>query len=482
MRATRMRTTCLRTIIVPLLGIAIVAGCSESGPSAPPAGVELSLATQGCDLAGALGAARDYFPGSGAGSIRDQALTILRRMESNCTNGDGEGYRSGFIDIADLVEATVESGAGGPPGAGDDVLWGVLSLQTGAGAPILDLCGGDPNCEPWDGFPVRPDFTAALSPGGAWALVTTGTNAVCSGHRSPCPAIDPATDGDVWGVEPSDTWERALFGRASILYGAPLAGGSPTGEALLATAVPAYQWNLIPHPASFQPDASPPAVLEVGLCSTALAGLDESLVQKGPTILQEAFLSFCPGQLAGSGATGFLATMVRALDPRPRPLVATTFRGGPGGSAGSFSDFWATDLPGTATFEFLNLPTDARAGELITGADGTPVRVRAVTTSMGSPIERAGVTILLRRNNGLVPSGNQIRVDPASGSGIVCGADGTCSGFTQADQESAPGELEIPLQVTKTGGYRMCLVGQIAPLQFDEICSPKFNVRPARKK
>jgi hypothetical protein len=76
-------------------------------------------------------------------------------------------------------------------------------------------------------------------------------------------------------------------------------------------------------------------------------------------------------------------------------------------------------------------------------------------------------------NGGLIPSGNGV-----SGTGLNC-TDFACTGRTQADEDSNPGALDLPLVFTKPGQYSMCFTAQLPPLQFgSEVCTEKFNIRP----
>jgi hypothetical protein len=469
---------------VPLIAVALsasIAACGEpdGSPTLPSEPQLMQGPSSGCDLRDAVRAARSYFPGQGQNSIRSQALAHLSAMADACQASNSDGYAGGFFAVSALIEQVLENTTAGAPSDGDALLWGMLSTSGPSGSPIFNPCGGDQDCETWDmtEFPTRPGFVPALSAGGTFAVVSTGTAAVCAGHRSPCANIDPAPSvhGETWGVEPSATWQAALHGRVSLLFGGPLVQASPTGEVIYSPAATGYSFNLIPHPTQFQPGA---AVLEVGLCSTAVAGIGQAVIQKGNTVLEQAVLGFCPGQTAAAtpgSVWGQLAAVVgRLLDPRPKALVATAFRTGPGGGAGSWSDFWAIDIPAAATFLYVNPPVDGTAGQPIPGADGSPVKIRAITTSQQSPIENVLVTVTFQKNNGFLQAG-----DVQSGT-LTCDTQtGSCTGNTQADQDPQPGELELPITLTKTGAYRMCVTGQLAPLVFDTVCTALFNIRPA---
>ncbi|MEN8143908.1 MAG: hypothetical protein ABFS14_03060 [Gemmatimonadota bacterium] len=431
--------------------------------------------------------ARDYFPGTGNSSPQKLALDLIDTMDDACESGDLAAFTAGWFAVAAAVETLLEAGTAGDPVDGDALMWELANAQASAGS-AFDPCGGSAACSPWDGYPTRPDFVGALSAGGAWSVITTGSSAVCSGHMAPCANVDPSplADGETFGVEPSLTWEAALHGRTSLLFGNPLVSGSPTGEAPHGIALRFYAWNLIPHPDQFDPDAATPAVLEVGLCSQDQAAVGkEAVMQKGQgTILQEAVLGFCPTQALSSASKSpvgrFASWLAQGSPIWPAPLIAgAAGRVGPGGSAGSFTDFFAVEVPVEATLIFVNPPADATAGELLLGADGEAVKVMAVTTSVQSPIENATVIISVELNGGLIPSGNSLEVDPGSETNITCDPQtSTCTGFTQADQEPEPGVLELPVLTTKTGVVRLCVTGQLAPLVFDTVCSDNFNVRP----
>lgn len=479
-----MRVTNHTCSLIAVFGAAfLAAGCTEE--QSTPLTPSLSVAGTGCDLRAALGARRTYFQDT---DLRAQAEYVVFDMMDDCALGDDDAYTSGFFQAAGLVQQAIAGGTDGPAADGATYLGALLTATTPGGAEAFDPCDGAAGCTSWDGYPTPPNFTEALTrPSGGFAVITTGTDAVCSGHRVPCANIDPdiGADGDTWGVEPSSTWEGALHGRTTVLFGFPIPGPSPTGEALLSTPMPAYEWNLIPHPDMFAPNATPAASLEVGLCSTALAGLDEALVQKNSTVLQQATLSFCPSQTAAAPAPSGLAAIghfVRNLiDPRPRQLVATAFRAGPGGSAGSFSKFYATDLPREATWEFFSFPKDVAVGQTLDDGTGQIPIIRAITTSVASPLERATATVTLRKNNGLAASGNAVSPDPNANTSFTCSG-AVCTGLTQADQQTVPGAIELPLQVSKPGAYRLCVTGTLPPLDFvEEVCSPKFNVRPGQQ-
>ncbi len=467
--------------ILVTLATLCVPACSDRDTSALPSGPQLAKGppSPACDLKDAVKYARDYFPGNGTGSIKDQALTYLSQMETACNDGEPVDYTNGFYNVAALIEQILApSGpSAGAPVTGDALIWELIKSPTRDA--VFDPCKGEPDCKSWKEFPTRPTsgFVGALSPTGTWAVVTTGSAAVCAGHRSPCGTIDPSptADGPTWGVEPSATWNGALHGRRSLLFGNPLTVSSPTGEPLYGAGTSAYTFNLIPHPKQFDP---PSAVLDVGLCS-AVPASQQALIQKGSTVLEQVTIGFCPAQTAEATPSTFWGHLAAAIgglfDPRPRALAATVFLKGPGGGAGSWSDFWAIDVPTAATFEFVNPPVDGTAGQPLVGADPTkPVSIKAITTSMHSPIENVAVTISFQKNNGFLQAGEVL-----AGGTLTCDpVTGTCTGHTQADQDPSPGHLKTPITLTKTGAYRMCVTGALAPLVFNTVCYGPFNIRP----
>jgi hypothetical protein len=431
-----------------------------------------------CDLGTLSKDARAYFPGKGKGSVLDQALELASLLGDDCAAGNAAAYTGHWFQVASLVQGVLASGTGLDPAAGARFLATSVAVKGPAGTPIFAPCGGAADCEAWEGFPNVPNFGGVLASGhGAWAVVSGGTDAVCSSFISPCSGWDAGLRGDAWGVEPSINWQGALHGRTSLVFGFPLSGPSPTGETLIQTQLPAYQWLLIPHPKAFGVNLNPQAVLEVGLCSTVPTRVQELLVQKGRTVLTEATLDWCNNQVpsfARSGTTRW-DRMLAFLSPLPAPLVATAaLKGGsPGGSAGGFTDFYAVDLPRAALLLLSGQPADADVGQPVTGPGGQPLRIRAVTSSKQSPIENALVHVQVIGNGGLIPSGNGV-----SGTGLNC-TDFACTGRTQADEDSNPGALDLPLVFTKPGQYSMCFTAQLPPLQFgSEVCTEKFNIRP----
>lgn len=480
---SRITVSRVSATVAVALAVTVLYACSDREGPGLPAGPRLATTEGGsCDFREANRLADAYFPGDDEGSLEDRADAILFQMDDTCRGSDAGLYTDAFFRLAELIEEALETGTGGAPADADDLVWELIGSP--ARDAIFDPCAGAPACTSWDGFPTRPDLVEALSAGGTWAVVRSGSDAVCGGHRSPCANIDPDpfADGETWGVEPSTTWDDALHGRTSLLFGNPLAGGSPTGEASYSAGASGYSFNLVPHPDAFRPAATPPAVLEVGLCSTAVASIDEALIQKGSTVLEQATLGFCPIQTAAAPASfwGRLAGLIGDLfDPRPAALVATAFRLGPGGGAGSWSDFWAIDVPEAAAFEIFNPPTEGDAGAPIAGEDGNPVSVRAVTTSAASPIEHVSVTVSFERNNGFLRAGDVISTSPD----FVCdGARGECTGTTQRDEQAAPGVIQIPVILTKPGAYRMCVTGELPPLSFEPACSSKFVIRPPKRR
>lgn len=460
--------------------VALTAGlaCAPQDSPTPEAGADGLFAPKppgGCDFGTMTKDARDYFPGNGKGSQLDQALDLVSLLTADCSAGQPAAYTAHWFELAELVGNVLKTGTGMDAVKGGQFLTTSVLVKAASGARMFVPCGvATDDCLPWDGFPATtPDFASVLgSPDGAWTVVTTDTAAVCSSFVSPCNGWDAETLGDAWGVEPSATWEGALHGRRTLVFGRPLrplSGLSPTGEVLVNTELPAYQWLLIPDPAAFGVE------LEVGLCSTEPSRIAELLVQKGQTILTEAVLDWCTpfAPLARVESSRF-DRLISFLSPRPAPLVALGLGGAsPGGSAGGFTDFYAVDLPRAAVLVPSGQPSDGYVGQAITGPGGQPFSIRALTFYMESPLESALVHVQIIGNGGLIPSGSGV-----SGAGLLC-SDFACDGRTQADQEASPGTLNLPLVFTKPGQYSMCFTAQQAPLQFgDPVCTAKFNVRP----
>jgi hypothetical protein len=474
-----MRLPARRAIAVICGFVVLLAACDRAEQRTTLVEPQLAARSSACDFGRMANDARSYFPGNGRGSEATAVLDLIDLMKSDCSAGDAEAYTVHWFDVAAIVGDVLAAGTGGNASTGASFLAASLMVRGPDGqAPIFDPCGDGDDCLSWEGYPALPDFEAVLSsPHGAWAVVSTGTAAVCSSFEHPCSDWSAALLGDAWGVEPSVSWEAALFGRTTVVFGNPLPGPSPTGEALLDTALPAYLWLLIPAPGTFGVDQSPPAVLEVGLCSTAEPTRIETLVQKGGTVLTEAVIDWCTDQvpsIAGRGSSLWDRALA-FLSPAPAPLVATTAMAsrGPGGSASSFTDFYAIDVPRAAVVAFSAKPADGVVGQPILGVDGEPFRIRTFTSSEETPLENAHVTITVIGNGGLIPSGNDV-----SGAGLSC-SNFVCSASTQADHESRPGELDLPLVFTKTGQYSLCVEANLSPLSFGgAVCTEKFNIRP----
>jgi hypothetical protein len=478
-------------VALTLIGVGLAASACEDGARrATPVGPQFAGGPSTvCDFKDAVKLARAYFPGKGKGSIQDLVLDKLKEMEDDCDAGAATAYTQKWYEVAAIIEGVLEDDTAGDPTDGDAFIKELLTIASASG-PIFNPCGVAPAsvCSPWDGFPTLPSFVPALSSGapnyGTWAVVDLGSStAVCSGHRSPCAGIDPALEGDVWGVEPSLTWGAALHSRRTVVFGSALDNASPTGEDLFPGAtIDAYEFELIPHPDEFKPDVVPPAVLEVGLCSIGDASSNrEGLVQKGAgTILTETTLGFCLNETALTPGGSLLARAGRLvmgfLDPTPRPLWAAVSRASPGGSTGAFSPFYAVEVPVPATYTFEDAPADAIARQPIPGEIGPAPVVKAITTSVYSPIEDVLTTITVEKNNGQGPDPDFVLT--SDNPEIICTVN-VCTGRTQADEDPLPGFLVLSgLKANKTGAYRLCVTGQQAPLEFDKVCAGPFNIRP----
>ncbi len=469
----------LGTIV--LIGAGLLIGACQDDPAElnPVAPRLAGGPNAGCDVKDATRAARDYFTDNGRGSFQARALDELDVAEAACDADDSAAYVASFFAMAGLIEGGMAAGATGDPADGNTLLQELLGLTTGSGELIFDACNGAAGCTNWEGFPTLPDFTSALSSAdGAFAVPDpTSADVVCSGHAHPCSGVDPdpLEDGDTWGVFPPSSW-AASTGEV-LIYGAPSSGGSPTAEALLAAGIPVYDWFLIPNRSPFPMDEE----LVVGLCSEASAAVAEGLIQRGTggTILEEAGLPWCGNHMTLGGSESFLGRLASAigslLNPVPQPLVATVALSSPGGSAGGFTTFYAVDVPINAALEWLNPPVDGRVGQPLVGADGKPVKVLAKTTtgSPFTPLEQVALQVRVKDNNGLVPSGGEF-------AGPTC-SNSVCTGITRGDELGMPGTFEFPgINLTKTGGYRMCVRGTLAPFVFGEVCTGLFNVRPVK--
>lgn len=461
-----MRLSSSRRLYLVLV-VAALGACdrSESTDAFAPVGPELAVRTQGCDVRGMARDARSYFPGNGNGSPKDSVLDLVSAMQDDCEAGDTEGYTAHWFEMAGVLQQVLAptGPGGGDPADGASFLAASITLEGPAGTPIFDPCNGNTTtCRPWDGAPALPNFEGVLeSMDGAWTVVRDGSGAVCSGFRFPC--TWQSADGDAWGVQPSPSWQMALHGRPSVLFGYPLPGPSPTGEALLNTELPAFQWLLIPDPDEFEPGE-----LQVGLCSDSLAAGGTLLVQKGSTILEQISINtWCNAPQALNTVSPF-QRLAEFLSPWPAPLNATLALQGPGGRAGSFTDFYAVGVPVQAYLQIVTQPTDALVGDTIV------VKVKTITSSQGSPVENAAVDVEVVGNNGLIPSNNTV-----SSTDIDCDGFNCTGAHTLPDEAgSDAGTLELGFTFSKTGSYTLCFDASLAPLQFDRVCSEKFNIRP----
>ena len=430
--------------------------------------------------------ARRYFPGTGNTSPSADVQDLIDRMEDACAADDAVDYTAAWFRVAEIFQDVLTDRTGGDPADGASFLEQSVSvLRPDESGPIFDPCAGvePPTCQPWEGFEdgLLPDFTAVLgSPDGAWSVIDADTESVCSSFASPCEDWISLISGDTWGVEPrpGSSWNNALWGRTSLLFGHPIPLSSPTGEVQFGTTLPAYEWLLIPYPEEFGSENGTGELL-VSFCSDAQMSVSELMVQKGSTILTESIDSdWCrqsSSQSIGDGS--FLQRLAAFLSPVPAPLNAVVALGkgpGAGGLASSFTDFYGVDIPNSAVIAIPSQPADGVVNTPIMARDGTPFRVETHTSSMQSPLEKATVYLEVIGNNGLIPAG-----DSVTAIGLDC-TDFTCQGETLGDQfGDEAGTLLLPLAFSKTGQYSLCFTADLPPLQFGEpVCTEKFNIRP----
>jgi hypothetical protein len=462
-----------------LITLAALGACdSREEQPVHPVGPQLAAMSAACDFRGAAQEARGYFPGKGKNSTADEAQAVLDLMEEACDAPDDAAYTALFYDVATIVQGVLENGTGGDAESGASLL---TRLTTMLGPDeqtfIFDPCGGAADCTAWEGFPAPLDFLSVLTdPDGTWAVLTTGTDAVCSEFRVPCSGVSPA-GGDVWGARPSpdSDWPTVFFGRTTLMIGHPIPGPSPTGELLADTEIPAYRFLLIPEPSQFAEGSE----VFVGLCSPATPTIDELLVQKGLTVLNQ--VSIADWCTVGEPAPSLLQRLASFLSPAPAPLTATALASiGPGGRAGSYTDFFVIDASDQAILELQSEPANGTVGQPILGQDGQPLTLRTSTATQElppsplSPLENARIRMTVIGNGGLIPSGNGVSDEELSCGGFVC------EGSTQADEEPLPGSLVLEtLTFTKSGQYSLCFDAFLVPLVFNNpVCTEKFVVTP----
>ena len=482
---------------IGILALVGLAACEEASDttSFEPVGPELSARSAACDFGRMSQDARSYFPGNGRGSISATVQDLIDEMEDACAEGRDDDYTAAWFEVAGFIEqvlADETEPAGDPADAVSFLNQSVSVLGPEPELlPIFDPCDGLENCLPWDGYDdgLLPNFAAVFgSPDGAWAVLNhdyTDPESVCSSFTNPCD--DWMMDDDTWGVEPTTNWSDALWGRTSLLFGYPSgldSPTSPTGEGVFGD-MSAYDWLLIPYPSEFGSAGSEDgSELLVSLCSDELASVgQQQVLQKGSTILTEpAFKSeWCPFEPLPTptvtAGESFFERLASFLSPLPAPLNAVSALGkgpGAGGLAGSFTDFYGVDIPTEAVIRIPAQPADGTVDSSIMAVGGGSFRVVTETSSMQTPLENAWIEIEVIGNSGLIPADGSV-----SGEGLDCPAGSVvCSGFTQADEDDHPGTLELPLIFTKTGQYSLCLTAELGRLEFERVCTEKFNIRP----
>jgi hypothetical protein len=452
-----------------LIALAALGACdSREEQPVHPVGPQLAAMSAACDFPGAAQEARSYFPGSGKNSTAGEVQAVLDLMEEACDAGQGAVYTELFYDVATIVQGVLMNSEGGDAESGASLLTRLTTMLGLDGQPIFDPCGGAPDCTPWEGYPTPLDFLSVLTdPDGTWTVLTEGTNVVCSGFLFPCFGVDPA-EGDVWGAQPSPNWQTVFFGRTTLMIGYPIPDLSPTDELLADTELPAYRYRLSPDPSQFFEGSE----VFVGLCSPATPTIDELLIQKGFTVLEQVSIDWCN---VGEPAPSLLQGLARFLSPTPAPLTATALASsGPGGRAGTYTDFFVIDASDQGVLELQSQPANGTVGQPILGQDGQPLTLRTFTATEESPLENARIRMTVIGNGGLIPSGNGVSDEELSCGGFVC------EGSTQADEEPLPGSLVLEtLTFTKSGQYSLCFEAFLVPLMFDNpVCTEKFVVTP----
>ncbi len=386
------------------LGVALVAligsACHDSSnPSEQESlvSLEAAFAPGICDTRDLKKLARDYF----SRPERPVATDLVDDIDAACELGDQSAADGLVLDLFGVIEGAIAAANQGAPAVGSLLIAEALSFAS------FDCAA----C----------DFAAALSAGGAFAVVGVGDAQPIVARGLPL--------GDTWLLEvgPDAADWYGVFGVRTLVVGAPASAQVPVGE----TALPPiqYQWETLPDRPGFvqQP--------VVGVCDAPGAPAGIPTVQRNSTLLQPAGLATCATLSVATPAPRSLGERVRRMAARligVQPLYATAQGGGgTGGRPGDFSTFAAVDAVATGQLAFVTQPAPVNtAGQPI----GGPVRVQALTTN-GTPIENVLVELSAELNNGskVVISGNQA--------------------FTQ----EGGGVASFPnASINKPGGYKLC--------------------------
>ena len=512
------------------LGIAL-SGCKDTTESTP-VGPSLAMGGgQACSFNSVKQDVRNYFPGSGSASSEKLALAIVASLETHCQAGASAAYTTASYSLFKMFETGLEGdlpdGDLGNASTGNAILQAILTMASPSAAEpdLFDPCDAlgpppgpapaQPTCLAWEGWPVAPDFTLALSgpanmfavigPAGLGTVLLTSDDPICSGPAAPCDDVTTGMDPETWGFAPeppSTTWSDVQGGKTSLFWGYPIAATGPTGETPLSLAG-AFFASSMPFFADFPADHQ----LEITFCTVEdpAAGLiasiahDESATEPG-TMIGSWCLPGTHSSLSSGGLFGTLASLVRSA-VTVRPLFAALHAGSPTGGIGGFgSELYAFETSPTGMLDVLNSPIrDATTGGQLVGADGQPLQVRA-RTSTSTPanptgIEKVVLEFVLGNNNGTIPSGNAlISLDPTN-QDVVCAntsplpawhgstppPPNICRTRTGADQTAGAGiAVFAGIASTKNGGFVATIreVGSTSLFTFNDVSGGQFNVNP----
>lgn len=435
------------TRLVPLFTAAALAACAGDRATAPPASSHADLQsgatlTLVCNFNQTKSDARAFFS-----SGSDPVFSIIRDMQSAYGAGGGSAATPrGFDVLQQIAAARGTTRQSGTAASGNALTKDVLACMSVG--PI----------------PGNFDVTSALA-SGVYEVRGGTTDAASPALAALASAGQKSAASPVWGIESLSSWGARFNGLATrfLVYGAPLSVSSFTTEpvALDANNAAATGFDIATIPVmpglSFVNADGTPGQVRVGICIPQTSGTNPNrLLHVGATatsILNLSVPSFCStvASATPSGARGVFAALVRDAIALVLPTPAYAFSiGGVGSLPSGLSPFGAVQVNASSVgLTFAQQPSNGS----ISAPISPPVAVKA-TTSSGTPVGGAVVTLTVIGNNGI--------------NAAVTGNVATTNDL---------GVATFPaLMVTKAGGYTIQASGSIAGGSTATATSLLFNV------
>jgi hypothetical protein len=445
------------TLLTLGLGLALSA-CTEQRPDptavetdVPQANLIASIAS--CGLTTPItDDVKNYF----SNPDRQTAQAHARDLSKACSDGNVAGVRNSSRALLGMVRDAVNDNRRGDTATGARLVTNLLA------------CLHMP-CTTATTFPAVEDALlrrAMTETSGLFVLSAGESNQALARGRVAFSGLTAQ-----WGTTISGgNWPADDALQIMLLYGAP-AAGSGTSLKL------AYDIKRWPHGAAYPLggtvavgacfyDATGPAEFvvpdphprNVGLRVKRNSGGQESL-------LPDARPAFCP--VAGASADN--ERLLSASIIAPVFAVARSFR--LTSAAVAMTDVGVRHVGGSAT-DFSNF--DALDISTLLPLSWAPENVHPTVVKPGENFTLVALAAAVIGNSSVPVPGASARVFVYNNSGVPAGAEtqGQTTGVTGHD-----GKVSFTINITKTGGYTVCVEALQTGYTFEQVCTPLFHVR-----